>query len=359
MISGERVRQARELKGMTQTKLASLIGVSQAAIAQIESGAFVASDDLITAIANRTSQPVQFFHQPPAPEFDVGSLLFRSHASMTKRELSEAYRYAQVMYDIAVRMQQQLRAMPVKIPKLTGSPAAAARDVRKALRVPLDQPAPHLLNVLEWNGAMVIVIPNVPSRDAFSLWHNETPILAVSADRPGDRSRMSVAHELAHLVLHAGKNRLGVDEGEADEFAAEFLMPEAVMRKSIQTPVTLSSLAEIKSIWRVSIQALVRRAKDLDIITDRQYRYLFEQLSSLGWRTSEPVSIETEKPRAIRQMAEMLYGNPIDYRAMANDMAVTPEFIREAMSQYAQRVDKSPAVGLNAKVVRLPSLRRA
>jgi Zn-dependent peptidase ImmA (M78 family) len=170
---------------------------------------------------------------------------------------------------------------------------------------------------------------------------------------------MSVAHELAHLVLHAGKNRLGVDETEADEFAAEFLMPEAVMRSVLRTPVTLSALAEIKSVWRVSLQALIRRAKDLNIITDRQYRYLFEQLSSLGWRTIEPISIEPEKPRAIRQMAEMLYGDPIDYRALANDMALTPEFVREALSHYAPKVAKSPDVGLNSKVVRLHSRRRA
>ena len=42
VIRGERVKQARELKVMTQAALAKAVGVSQAAIAQIESGDFLA-----------------------------------------------------------------------------------------------------------------------------------------------------------------------------------------------------------------------------------------------------------------------------------------------------------------------------
>src|ERR1035441_2519591 len=88
IISGERVKQARELKGWTQAVLARAVGVSQAAIAQIESGAFMASDELVAEIAKSTGQPLQFFQQDPAPEFPVGSLLFRSHASLTKKDLA-------------------------------------------------------------------------------------------------------------------------------------------------------------------------------------------------------------------------------------------------------------------------------
>jgi len=56
-------------------------------------------------------------------------------------------------------------------------------------------------------------------------------------------------------------------ERDANLFAAELLMPETAMRQEIVSPVTLPSLAAMKPRWRVSIQALIRRAYELEIIT--------------------------------------------------------------------------------------------
>lgn len=353
IISGERVKQARELKSMTQAALAKSVGVSQAAIAQIESGAFLASSDLIHEIARRTGQPIQFFSQEPAPEFPVGSLLFRSHRAMAKGELTTTYRHAQLAYELYMRLRAKLRSIPVHIPMLPKvDTVMAAQETRKALGIRPDVPIPHLLNLLEWNGVIAVVVPHIHSSEAFSLWHRECPIVSLSADRSGDRARLSLAHELGHLVLHADQSRFEVDDSEADDFAGEFLMPEAAIKQELRSPVTLSSLAALKPRWRVSIQALVVRAKEIDLITDRQYRYLFQQLSSLGMRKNEPVEIVPEQPRALRQMAEMLYGNPIDFRLMAHEMAMDSDDLRSMISYCAGKGEDPP---IRANVV---SLRR-
>lgn len=356
VISGERVRHARELKSMTQKRLADLVGVSQAAIAQIEAGDFIASDDLVSAIAKHTGQPLGFFTQELGADFPLGSLLFRSHASMTKKEMISTSRYAREVYSLAVRLRARTRALPVKITKLHDmSPERAADATRAHLGLSALDPIPHLLNILEWAGVVVLSVSNSNSRDAFSLWFEDVPVIAIARDRPGDRGRLSIAHELGHLTLHSGKSRLEVDDTEAADFAAEFLMPEKAMRKEIRTPVTLSSLASIKPRWRVSIQALIRRAKDLSIITDRQYRYLFEQVSCMGWRTREPVEIEPEKPRALRQMAEMVYGDPINFDQLSMEANLDSVMLRELITGYAPKLDKSPV--LNSKLVTLPRSR--
>jgi len=355
LISGDRVRQARELKSMTQAALARVVGVSQAAIAQIEAGAFLASEELVAAIAAKTSQPLQFFRQDAAPEIPVGSLLFRSHASMTKRDLTETYRHAQMAYELWEKLRRKLRVIPVKIPRLSVDPTQAAREVRRALGIPEGEPIPHLLNVLEWHGLVVLTVPDIRTRDAFSLWFNDLPIVALSRGRSGDRSRMTLSHELGHLVLHQGKSRFEIDDTEADDFAAEFLMPEDLMRREIRTPVTLSGLAALKPRWRVSIQALIRRSKDVEIITDRQYRYLFEQLSAMGWRLREPIEVVPERPRALRQMAEMLYGDPIDYATLAHEVAMNTSTVRELLSDYAGK-ESSPSASAS-NVVSLPRRR--
>ena len=352
VINGDRVRQAREIKAMTQTRLAGLVGVSQAAIAQIEAGAFVASDDLAAAVAKHTGQPIAFFVQPSGPEFPLGSLLFRSHACMTKKDMVSASRYAEQVYEIGTKLRNLTKAIPVKIPVLgNASPEHAANEVRRQLSLSALSPVPHLLNLLEWNGVIVLSIPSGKTREAFSFWFEGAPVIAAARESSGDRARMSIAHELGHLVLHAHKSRLEVDDTEADDFAAEFLMPEAALKNEIKTPVTLSSLAALKPKWKVSIQALIRRAKDLSIITGRQYRYLFEQLSSMGWRTVEPITIEPEKPRALRQRAEIVYGDPIDFRRMATEFNVDVDHLRELMGGYAGKRTTAEEPKLESKVV--------
>src|SRR5438552_19140424 len=52
----------------------------------------------------------------------------------------------------------------------------------------------------------------------------------------------------------------------------------------------------------------MRRAVDLEVITERQYKYLYKQIYARGWRTQEPVQIEAERPRLFRKMLEKIYG---------------------------------------------------
>ena len=76
-MNGERVRQVRKLRRLTQTRLAELTGVKQPAISQIESGAVQPSPELLVAIADATEFPVEFFERPPGPEVPLGTLVFR------------------------------------------------------------------------------------------------------------------------------------------------------------------------------------------------------------------------------------------------------------------------------------------
>ena len=60
MIYGSRIRQARELRGLTQEQLAKRVGRDQSLIAHVESGFKEASDDLLQAIAEQANLPITF-----------------------------------------------------------------------------------------------------------------------------------------------------------------------------------------------------------------------------------------------------------------------------------------------------------
>jgi Zn-dependent peptidase ImmA (M78 family) len=109
--------------------------------------------------------------------------------------------------------------------------------------------------------------------------------------------------------------------------------------------VTLTTLLPLKRRWGVSLQALVRRARDLGTITERQYLYLNKQISKRGWGRHEPGSDELpdEVPRAVRKIAEVVYGDPVNVRQLARDAAVSTQFVETMLRQYRE-FSKRPAV---------------
>jgi Zn-dependent peptidase ImmA (M78 family) len=130
-------------------------------------------------------------------------------------------------------------------------------------------------------------------------------------------------------------------EDEADLFAAEFLIPEETMRREIVPPVTLTSLAELKPRWGISIAALIMRAQELEIITERQARYLFMQMRELGWDKQEPenLNINPEKPRAFKRMAEVLHGIPVNLQKVAAYNLSPTNLVKEIMAAHADKPD--------------------
>lgn len=75
MIHGERIRQIRKLRRLTQAQLAELVGIKQGAVSQIEVGLTQPSPEVLDAIVLLTGFPQSFFQRPAGPEFPLGSLL--------------------------------------------------------------------------------------------------------------------------------------------------------------------------------------------------------------------------------------------------------------------------------------------
>lgn len=339
IISGERVKQARELRGLTQTELADKVGVNQSAIARIENKNLFPSDDVLNRIVIQTGFPKSFFFNRPIVDFQLGSLLFRCKASIVLKEKYEAIQYGRIIYEIYKKMRKNVSTFPVRLPKLDGYPEEAAKITRSIFGLPPDKPIKNLIRILEKMGVLVFTIPKVfENNDAFSLWEGKDfniPLVFASSGKPGDRLRFNLCHEIGHLVLHSNlAGNISKLEKEANRFAGEFLLPEQAMRNVIVPPVTLFSLAALKPIWGVSIQALIYRAKELELITDRQYKYLNMQISKRRWKKREPsnLDITVEKPRLLRKFAEQLYGNPINYKVFANKMTLTQSFLKDIMN---------------------------
>ena len=324
-VNGLRVKQARELRKLTQTELAKKLGVAQSTIAKMEMTVREWPDEIVETLAFQTGFPVSFFQQGLGPEFPMGSLLFRCRASLAGSEKAHLRQYAMLEFEIAEKLSTKIKPLPLHLPSFSGEdPNIAARITRTTLGLSPDAPIPHLINKLERNGIFVLALPLGHDKfDAFSLWSDtdpRKPIMVVSGAKTGDRIRLNCAHELGHLVLHKSpRGNLADIEKEAQTFAAEFLLPAEAMKREIRRSATLTDIAKLKPRWGVAIQALVYRAHQLELITDRQYRYMFEQIGKLKWRLREPENLDVpqERPRLFRKLAELNYGIPIPAERVA------------------------------------------
>jgi len=323
MIFGERIRQAREICGFTQTELAKRIGVKQAAVAQYERGQIMPSDEALRTLAKETGFLTTFFEQEPSNIFTPGTLSFRARNTLTKKDHDMAYQSASSMFDLIAKSEKVIGLPMPRLPRITdlnNNPSGAAKITRTSLGIAPEIPIKNLTRTLEKNGIIILKLPIFLAKlDAFSTWVKtgiERPVIVFVSGKQPDRVRFSMSHELGHLVIHQPlKGQYKIIENEANTFAGEFLLPENAIRNEIVPPITLSSIAKLKPRWGVSIQALISRAYELNIISNRQYRYLFEQLSARNWRTKEPdnLDIQPEIPIMYRKIIELAYNDIEQY----------------------------------------------
>lgn len=339
---GERLKQARELNNFTQEHLAQLVDVKQATIAMIEREALAPRDELVSAIAEKTSFPRDFFDLPIDTDFPLGSLVYRKFARMRAEDKKVSHRLAQQAFELSEFFAARMKPITVGLPRLAEDPVTAAQVVRNAIGVDATSPINNLVHRLERIGVRVFMLPAaIPDLDAFSIMANGRPVVVLNPTAHGDRQTFSLAHEMGHLVMHYPFT--GTQEGiedEADTFAAELLMPEEAMRSEMTEPITLSLLAQLKARWRVSIAALLQRAKELGLVTERQFKYLRMQMARRGWTKVEPVPIPPESPRGLRKMAEVVYGQQPNFRKIAKD-AKRPPFLVAQLINAAQQVGEA------------------
>ena len=354
----ERFKLVREIRGFTQIELVrrieSLNGrhVAQSTVAEIETGRLVPSSDLAEAIGQATGFPLEFFELGDLREFPSGSLVFfRAKSVVTAKEEAQVRRHAQLAAEIVDVLSRRIDLLQCRIPQLTEcAPTEAAQLTRSALGLSPDSPIDNLIRTIERAGVLLLALPiSRDPVDAFSVWtgqRDQVPCIALLSDAPADRQRFSVAHELGHLVLHRSmRGSTALLEDEASRFASELLTPRAAMELEIVRPVTLFGLRDLKARWRVSMRMLINRAHEVGGITARQRSYLFMKMNATFGGRAEPTLFLKERPRALHQMFEMVYGIPIDYETAAFDLHLAPQMIETMLQQYqggASRTNDAP-----------------
>jgi Zn-dependent peptidase ImmA (M78 family)/DNA-binding XRE family transcriptional regulator len=326
IVNPEMITLAREARTWTQTELARRIAVSQAQLSKMEAGLSVVPDDVLAKLATELVRPREFFYQTD-PVFGPGLSEFfhRRRQDVAAKALSRVHAQINIIRMHITRLLKavelnELKIRPLDVDDFGGRPEEVARAVRASWQMRRG-PVPNVVRAIEDAGGIVIRYPfGTPQIDAISrVVPGLPPLFFVNQGLPTDRERLTLAHELGHLVMHHTPRP--DMEIEANRFAAEFLMPAADIKPHLQSErINLSRLAALKQHWRVSMAALLYRSTELGIVTERNARHLWMLFAAKGFKRREPSELDVapEEPTTLREIVE-LYRDHFGYDI--NDMA--------------------------------------
>lgn len=321
------IKVARQARGMSQVQLAKAAGVTQAAISKCEAGLTQPGPELIKSLAQALAFPPSLFYETD-PVFGVPvSINYRKSASVGAKatDKMEAEINLRLMHLrrllSSMDYQPELSLPRFDIDDYAGDAARVAQMVRRHWGVP-SGPLHDLTALVERAGCIVLPC-EFESIGVYGLTLQPPGLptcIFLNQAMPGDRQRFTLAHELAHAIMHRMPSP--DMEREADVFASELLMPAQDIRGDLMYGVNLPRLAALKPIWRVSMGALLMRAKALSCITDMQSMYLWRQMSAAGYRKKEPPEVDFAPEQAtafkdiLRAHVDELGYTIVDFEAM-------------------------------------------
>ena len=315
-FNGRRLRLAREAQKLSQRSLAAKVETTPSAISQFESGVSKPAPETVARLALALGYPPRFFAQPLGDRLELSDCHFRKLRSVPMAE----QRQVLARGDLLLSVVQQLRELVVfPTEQISGHMTdvesleemeALAERLRDTWELGLG-PISDMIALLERLGVLVLELRgHSRALDAFSTWFNGQPLVFLSSDKnSSSRRRFDCAHELGHLLTHRDADPGNKDlENQANRFASAFLMPASSFSKEYPTRLSWGHLRALKKRWKVSLAAMVKRAFDLELISEATYRRAFVRLNSAGWRKHEPDEPPFERTtlmlKAVRRLTE-------------------------------------------------------
>lgn len=317
MSVGERLRAARRMARMSQEKLARQVGVTKQSISKYEKDAATPGSAILLALARALSVPVDFFLRPrPMPRLSEAA--YRAHRSkLGKRKLEAIKERVREWLERYLELENLVPASQrprFKLPRGTrwrirsaDDAEAAALELRKQWGLGVDA-IESLVEVLEANGIKVGMIHSESALDGLTLWaDDDLPVIVVNGDVPGDRQRLTLAHELGHLMLDVAS---AVDEEKvAFRFAGAFLVPQPTVLRELgeeRRALGVDELYLLKHKYGLSMQAWIYRAFHLGIISPRLREQMVRSFRRRGWHKREPGDqCPPERSKRMRKLTAM------------------------------------------------------
>jgi Zn-dependent peptidase ImmA (M78 family)/DNA-binding XRE family transcriptional regulator len=310
---GNRLQRARKALGLSLRDLGEKVALSHAAIKKYEDNLAMPSSEVLLRLARALRVKVEYFFRPGG--FTLGKLQYR-HTNMPKKQLDEIR--AQIMDQVERRFELEDLFPSPPIQKFTakdlsyklegdGDIEDIACKIRQQWNLGLD-PIPDLVDLLEEQGIKVFGFDNSnhPNFDGLFSYVDESPLVVIGNQYPGDRQRFTLAHELGHLIFNQLVSCQLDEEQFCNRFAGAFLLPKESLIKILgehRNNLEPRELSLLKQEFGISMTCILHRAEEAGIISHSLYRQLRAEFDAQGWSKQEPgEQYPKEEARLFEQM---------------------------------------------------------
>lgn len=332
---------AREYRGLTQKALSAAVsGLSQSNLSKYEKGIESLSDETVERIMLYLNFPMDFLNLNISN--DVENKHYRKRASInaaSRKQIDRTISLIAYCFDWMSDF--------VELPDYTLgdydleqgiSPSEVARQIRRQCKLGV-APIKDICTILEKNGVFIYFwdCPHDDFDGVSLITDNGFHLIIVNKNFDNDRIRWTLAHELGHSLMHENislfVNGNRDKEKEANEFAAEFLLPECETKRAFVN-LKISQLASFKSYWLTSMGAIVQRSKQLGGITIEKYKLLRIEFSRRNWNKKEPIPVYLDKPTVFNKMYDLIV-NSLHYNSenMVKSMGIPVDIINEIFAR--------------------------
>jgi len=294
-IFGQRLAQARRMRGMSLRALAEATGgkITYNALHRYELGQMMPGDDVLIAVADALDQSLDFFFRPATVKLQeikfrkTSGLGVKSEDAIREQALDFFERYHEIenILGLSAEFKDPLGQMRVDKPEDTET---AAEKIRKEWKLGEDA-LPSVVEVLESKGTKVYEIEAPQHFNGFAGWTDGHPVIVLAkwlnCDIP--RKRLTALHELGHILL---RTRVDLSHKEMEHycyrFAGAMLIPHKVFKADwggFRHRVSLEELIDLKRRYGISIAAIMYRANDLGLVDKALYDHFQIVRKKKGW----------------------------------------------------------------------------
>lgn len=361
---GERLRDARKVRGLTQEAVAKQMGIVRTTLVAIEKGerrmtpseliqmAGMYGRSMSELVSQRSNKEpfVPQFRLPPGQHNVTEEQL--TAAAVELDSLARDYVELEEMHGRTIRPRfPQIYALEVAgaTPEQRGEEVAEAERSRLGLG---DGPIADLRSLLEEAVGIRVFYIDLPARigGLFACNDQLGACIAINRKHPPARGNWSLAHECGHFLTtryqadvdfthdHWGKMTA---ERFADAFAKNFLMPRAGVNRrlsdAVQTHgkgITIGDVMALAYLYRVSAEAMFRRLEELKRLPAATWESLREK------RRFSPEQARLALGLAAGSRQPML---PLRYRLLAQSAYDQRDLLSEGQLARKLRVDRVSA----------------
>ena len=299
---GKRLEQLRKARVMSQRDLARYLDVSHVMVSKYERDLASPREGSLKQIADFFDVPVNLLYRPPTIKLD--NVRYRAtkeisysmaHQHFLKAEISR--RLETLAKNIGTDFWAHYhkfnlpRGLPREIETMEEIESFADK-VRSSWNLGI-QPIASVIDTLELSGVKVLGMPSFdPGFDG--LWtcvDKQLNVIVISLDRPGDRIRFTLAHELGHILLEGRTGpRLNLEDA-CYRFAGAFLVPKAAVIENLgerRRLIPTSELIMLKHRFGASIQVWLHRAHQCGVVSPTRYQEMRSGLEMRNMTDIEP-----------------------------------------------------------------------